>query len=325
MYSENARIKIKEIARALNLSNQRVKYNIKRLNENGIIYQPYCIFDYSYFGLIIFKVYFKGAYASEAEKEKLIEELKKNQFITAIYDIGGEFDLVIEMESPNPSRFNKEFKKIITQHNRLKNYKIVLNIVSHLFPRNYLIRNKELRNYFPDDIIIGGDRERLVFDDKENKIIENLLNKPIMRMSFLAKKTGINVRTTKKIFTKLQYEKVSKEKVVNGVKYLINNSKIGITRIRLFLKLHNITQESENELIRYTTEVPEILHLNKTVGDWEVEIDIEAFDKRRIREIVMEIKEKFIGIIENFNSIEFNQFYLRQYLPRYLFEHEKNE
>ena len=127
LYSENARTRIREIAHMLTKSPQRLKYSLKMLEKEGFVNYPHCIFDYSYFGLILFRVYFKGGYISEKDKDYIIRELKENEYVVSIYELTGEFDLAVEMLSPNPSRFNKELKKVTSIIPTLNNYKIILN------------------------------------------------------------------------------------------------------------------------------------------------------------------------------------------------------
>ena len=69
LQSENARVNLKDIAHQLKKTSQRLKYSLDVLEKDKIIINPYCIFDYSYFGLILFRVYFKGVYINEQEKE----------------------------------------------------------------------------------------------------------------------------------------------------------------------------------------------------------------------------------------------------------------
>src|SRR3989344_1427928 len=134
IYTENARIKIKELAKLFKESSQRIKYSLNVFEKERVIYNPYCIFDYSYFGLILFRVYFKGAYISEKDKSEIIKKLYENEYVVSIYELSGEFDLVIEIEAKNPSRFNKVLKNISDLIPTLRNYKIVLNLVTHLYP-----------------------------------------------------------------------------------------------------------------------------------------------------------------------------------------------
>ncbi len=69
----------------------------------------------------------------------------------------------------------------------------------------------------------------------------------------------------------------------------------------------------------------EIIQVNKTVGDWDIEVDIESLDKARIRFITLEMRETFKDIFQSFNIIEFYGWYKRSYLPRYLFEEKQEE
>ena len=345
--SENARMRLKEVSKALRKSSQRLKYNLNMLEKEEIIKNPYSVFDYSFFGLILFRIYLRGVYVADQDKKKIINELSNNPYIVSIYELTGEYDLVVEFASPNPSKFNKEFKKIVNLMPNLNDYKIVLNIVTHLYPRHYLIKagsragsritknvknKKIISSSTPDNMIdtkitdyqpqyiekvIGGDREREIFTENEMKVIKALLIYPTSRLSSLAKYSGLNVKTVKTISKNL-----AKRSVIRGFRYILGKDKLGIHAFRLFLKLHHITQEREASLISYLRSTKEIIQSNKTVGDWDMEIDIESLDSGRIRQIILQIREEFKDIIERFNLIEFHDSYKKSYLPNYLFREE---
>lgn len=317
LHSENARMGLKELSHHLKKTPQRLKYSLSVLEKENVLINPYCVFDYSYFGLILFRVYFKGVYLNEQEKLRLINELIDNPYITSIYELTGEFDLVIEFASPNPSKFNKEFKKIVTATNGLNDYKIILNSVTYAYPRNYMIKNPNLQ-VISMEKIIGGDRERELFNLNEKKLIKNLILNPRIRINELAKKCELNVKTVKTIFKTL-----TKKNIIKGFKYNLDINKIGINKSRLFLKLHNLSLERESELMHYMLNTKEIVQVNKTMGDWDIEVDIESLDKSKIRYLIIELREKFIDLIEKFNIIEFYKYYKRSYLPSYLFKDEE--
>ena len=141
--SENARMRLKAVSKALRKSPQRLKYNFDVFEKEDIIKNPYCIFDYSYFGLVLFRAYLRGVYVAEQDKKRIIDELRENPYIVSVYGLTGEYDLVVEFASPNPSKFNKELKKIVNLMPTLNDYKIVLNIVTHIYPRHYLVRTND--------------------------------------------------------------------------------------------------------------------------------------------------------------------------------------
>ena len=320
IYSENTRIKIKELASLLRTSSQRIKYLLKVLEKEDFVYNPHCILDYSYFDLLLFRVYFKGAYISEKHKSEIIKKLAENKYVVAIYELSGEYDLVVDIQAPNPSRFNKELREITSNTQTLRHYKTALNIVTHLYPKYYLTKDEELQTYMSPQIIIGGDRKVRRFNEKETLVIMNIMNNPKIRMTNLARKCELNVRTANKILSELK-----KQKIIKGFKQLINTDKLQVYAFRLYLKLHNISKTREEELMNYLLKTKEIVQANKTVGDWDIEIDIEALNKTRIRQLTIEIRESFKDIIETFNIMEFYDYYMRSYLPKYIFEKQETQ
>src|SRR3989344_700150 len=153
LYSENARIRLNHLSRKLHKSPQRLQYALKQLSP--LFQLPHCIFDYSYFGLILFRVYFKCGYMNQQDKEKILEQLEHNQYLVAMYEISEEYDLVLELIAPNPSRVNKELRKLASIFPTLNHYKLILNIVSHLYPRAYLLLNPSLTKEWEKQIILG--------------------------------------------------------------------------------------------------------------------------------------------------------------------------
>lgn len=311
--SENARLNLRELSQHLRKSPQLLKYSTAVLEKEGILHNPYYVFDYSHFGLILFRVYFKGVYIREQDKLKIIKELRENQYVLSIYEVVGEFDLCVEFASPNPSRFNKEFKKVISANPLLKEYKIVLNLVTHIYPRHYLVKDPELQSLFGQKII-GGDREKEEFKPEEMTILKILHHHPTIRYTKLAKESGLNVKTVKSILKKLV-----KRNFIKRCKYLINKNKLDVSRSRLFLKLHNLNLENESALMKYLHDNKEVIQVNKTVGDWDMEIDLEALDKSDVRHIILRLREDFSDLIAYFNLMEFYDYYKKSYLPEYLF------
>lgn len=316
--SENARMKIRDMAGLLGKSSQRLKYSLRLLDKEGIIRNSHCIFDYSFFGLILFRIYFKGVYIGEKEKQNIIDRLKEDPYIVSIYELSGEFDLAAEMESPNPSRFNKELKRIINSMPTLNNYKIILNIVTHIYPKVYLIKDEKLMKTISPDIIVGGDRTTESFSENEMNIMKNILLTPRTRLTKLADKSSLNVKTVVSTIKGLR-----ERQIIKGFKFQIDVNRLGIYKHRLFLKLHNVSTERENQLIDYFFRTNEIVQVNKTVGDWDIEVDIESLNKGVIRYLTMQIREEFKDMIETFNMIEFYQYHKKTYLPSYLFSRQE--
>lgn len=313
LFSENARAKVKNFSVILKKSPQRLKYSMDVLSKEDIIKYPYCVFDYSLLGLLLFRVYFKGGYVSEKDKKSIISILNENPYVVSTYELSGEFDLVVEIEASNPSRFNKELKKIVDQIPTLNNYKISLNIVTHIYSREYLLNNQALLSE-SHQITLGGDRDPEKFDENQIEVMSHLLTNPKMRFSALAKNSGLNVKTVMSAFKELK-----KKNMIKGFKHELDTHRMGISRQRLFIKLHNVSQEREKQLMDYFYKTKEIVQVNRTVGDWDLEIDVESFDRNIIRSMIVGAREEFKDLIVAFNTIEFYKCRKKAYLPSYLF------
>jgi DNA-binding Lrp family transcriptional regulator len=307
LYSENARAKIKDIAQALKLSSQRVKYNIDLLEKEAFIHHPHAILDHSYMGLLLFRVYFKGGYISEGDKLNIIRQLRDHPYITCIYEMSSGYDLVLELAAPNPSRFNKEIKRVAQIIPSLNNYEVTLNVVSHIYPRMYL---SGLPHNVTKEIIVGGDRAVQAWTPSEMAVMHTLLSNPTQGISHIAKTTDLHQKTVKDTIKSLKQKKILK-----GFKYVLNSRKLGIRKFRLFLSLHNISSEREDRLLDFCLKTDEIVQMNKTIGDWDIEIDIASFREERIRQLTAQIRQDFKDLIESFSMAEIYQFYKKGYLP----------
>ena len=71
-----------------------------------------------------------------------------------------------------------------------------------------------------------------VFTENEMRVMRNLLNNPLLRLSHLARLSGINIKTAASVLRNLR-----KRKVIKGFKYLMDTNKLGIYKFRLFLTL----------------------------------------------------------------------------------------
>jgi len=127
----------------------------------------------------------------------------------------------------------------------------------------------------------------------------------------------VNIKTARSAFQRL-----SQKGVIKGIKYVLDSNKLGINKFRIFLKLHNMSKEREHELMEHLRKTPEIVQAHKTVGDWDMEMDMESYDKAVIRRLTIELRERFKDIIETLNIMEFYHYYKRSYLPQYLFREE---
>lgn len=335
MYLNDCRLNLAKASSKLSRSPQQLSYALQKMHDDGILNGCYTLFDYSLFGEMLFKIYFKGGHSSESQFHDIIESLKKNYYVIAIYDIGGgNYDFLIEIMAKNPARFSAELNEITKRFPELCNYDIIINVDTHFFMRKYkkkepralkknqnskdLIR-KEIRseNSIYEDIMIGGDKEKIEFTQKEIEVMEELYLDPTISYTAIAKNTGYNIKTIIDIINDL-----TERKVILAHIGIPNLSKTEIVRNRIMLGLHNDNSDDEKKLLEFCRAKGEIVQVNRTIGIWDIEIDVETYSIDDFRNIYLYIREEFKDMINQFNSYQFFDFKMRNYLPRGFFNKE---
>lgn len=308
-YTENCRLMYSKIGKQIRKSPQYSRNLIQNLEEEKTII-PYTLVDYSHLGQLAFKVYFKGGFTKESELNKLLNYISKDKAVASVQSVSGPYDIVVEFLSNNPSRFNKDIKELIKEKRELMNYDIAVNVVSHYFPKKYLTR--ESQNI--KDYIIGGDRQEITLAENEKNVLKELVNNPRENITKIADNCGINIRTA------LSIKKTLEKNIIKGYKAEINVQNIGFIRNRITLKLHNTSPELEKTLLKKCISDPQVVQFSKTLGAWDIEIDVETKDMQKFRKVYLELREEFKEIIQSFNYFNMLDIYKKTMVSENYFE-----
>lgn len=315
----NARIPFSKIGKKTRMSQQRISYAVDSLIRKNIIKQFYTLIDYSRLNVINFRVYFKVSYATEAEFEELIDHLKQEPCTSWIATGGGRYDLICTFFAPNPSNFNKTLKEIMRKFsNELEDYTILTSIVTREFGRKYLF---PVPHTIHKEIIVGGDREPEVLDNTDLMI----LNLIAQNARISAVEIGGKLQLTAKTVIK-KIKKLIKKELIKGFKPTLNIRGMGYMGFILNIRSHNIVPEIEDKLIDYLKMHPNVVSVVKTLGEWDLEIQIEVKSWYVYRKIVIEIKQKFKSLIYDLESIPIYKAYHKiNYFPEFLLDSIKSE
>ena len=67
-----------------------------------------------------------------------------------------------------------------------------------------------------------------------------------------------------------------------------------------------------------------MLIIVKTLGEWDLEIEVEVNDDQVFRNIEMEIREKYAKCIQNISSIPLYEPIKLNFFPKFLVQKDKN-
>lgn len=314
LMAENSRLKLNEASGMLRKSPQRLKYSQNIFLKSRILSVPHALIDYSFFGQLLFKVYYKGGYLSSDEKKVLADRIAKNPYIVSLYSLEGEYDFVLEIQAPNPSRFNKEIRTINNILKTLPENKVILNVVSHIYSRAALPKNPLLPDNFQREFVIGGDRPVKSFSNEEMKILRGLIENPLKPMTFLAREAQLHINTYKK-----HLQGLFDQKILRSFRYVLGVQELEMERVRLLVNLHSSTEQEKEDMLAFFLQKKQVVQASWTVGDWNLEIDIETMNRPQLRRLMLEIRQQFKNLIKTIQVVDVNEFYKRDYLPQYLF------
>lgn len=305
---KNARTPLSLIGKRIRKSQQQVSYTVSSLIDKGVIKGFYSIIEYSKLNVINFRVFFKVSYYDKKKFDEIIEYLTTDPHTSWVVGCGGKYDLICTFFTPNPSQFNKALKSLIAKFPKhLQNYSVLTTVVLRSFGRKYLFEG------LPKQKIFGGDREPEDIDELDLKILNEI--------SENARKSSVKIAAALNITPKTVIERIKrlkKLKVIRGFKPILDSDKMGCVSSLLLIKYHNVSVELENELVDYLKAHPNVLSIVKTLGEWDIEVDVETTNPLELRKIEMEIRQKFSLLIHQIESIPLYTTYRQNYFPKFL-------
>ncbi|MBD3249602.1 winged helix-turn-helix transcriptional regulator [Candidatus Woesearchaeota archaeon] len=306
----DARMSFSTIGKKLKKSQQQISYTVNSMVRKGILQKFYTVMDYSKFGAISFRVYFRVNYIDEKRFLEFIKHLAKDSHVSRISACGGRYDLLCNFLTYNPSKFNKNLRAIIEKFSeQVHDYLILTNIVTREYGRKYL-----MKEILPEHIV-GGDRYPENIDDADMQILSQISEDARKSSVDIASSLSVNPKT---VINRIK--KLKQKKVIRCFRPQINPEKAGMASYMLMLKYHNISAKEEKELVNFLRIHKNILRLTKTIGKWDMEIEIEVKNPMELRKVEMQMRQKFSSIIQNISAIPVYYTYKYSYFPEFILE-----
>lgn len=125
---DDARKSLKEIAESVGVAEGTIYNRINKLKKAGVIKKFIPVIDYSLLGydiIAVIGITAEGGYMVEIE-----QEIAKEKNVTAVYDVTGEYDILVVAKFKNRENLNEFVKKIAGMEKIKKTYTmLVLNVV----------------------------------------------------------------------------------------------------------------------------------------------------------------------------------------------------
>lgn len=305
----DSRTSFTRIGKTVHKSQQIVSYTVNSLVEKQIIRGFYTIIDYSKIDMLNFRVHFRAKYLGDRNFREIINYLVSEKHTSWVATRGGGYDVICTFLTPNPSKFNKIWKGIIEKFpEQIQKYVILTTIVNLDYGRKYVFYNHPK---IPMSIY-GGDREPVGIDDTDMRILEELSENARMNSVKLANKLSI---TPKTVIGRIK--KLIKEEIILGFRPSVLARNMNYVSSLFLIKYHNVSLGGD-EFTTYISRHPSIVRAVKTIGEWDMELHVESENVRELRNVEMEMREKFSSLIKDLYSVPLYMTYKKTFFPGFL-------
>lgn len=299
---KNARQTNSEIGKKIRLNKNTVNYKIKRLEKEGVILGYYPVIDSSKLGVFLVRCYLKFFNTNSEQEQEIIEWLKKDKRVGVVVQIETIYDLAFISPVKDIYEFDKfwlDFKKKFRKH--VWNERVDIFSGVYHFKRKYIINSKDPESYD----LLG-----------ENKLAEHdELDLNILRMlSKNAKTPLIDIAETLKTPERtiaFRIKKLEKKKIIQSYRVNINIAKIGYQYFKVNMVLNDMA--NYEKLFDFTHNHPNIIYYDKTLSNYDFEIDVEIESKEKLIELLKQIKQQFS--IRSTEILSFKEYHKLELIP----------
>ena len=292
-----ARQSYKEIGQKLRIKKETVAYHVSRLVRDGSITKFIPVLSFTKLGVYAFKIYLKlHGLTKEAEKE-MYSMLIQNKDICWVANAVGEWDLLIGIYSTDIVSFSRKKDEIISKlGSYIAGYSITMIEDAIVFNRDYLITEKTpLREQF---VFSGKQKEKTALGEDEKKLLNLISSDGRFQIIGLAEKIGEDPRTALSKIKKLE-----KTSVIQGYTVLLDLKKLGYQLHKLCIYLGNYEKEEVQNLIGFFKHNPNLIHIIKSIGSWDLEVEIESDNLNSIYTYIKELKNNFPHTIKKIDLV----------------------
>ena len=281
----DGRASLNKVAKLVRTSREVVSYRLKALEKEGIISGYYPVLNLSKLGYYTNRLNIEVEELTSGEEEQFIKFLDEEINCGLIYKMENRYQYGIFFWTKSIYDVEKAISKIkLHLGEKMIKYRYALMCTLRQYPRSLLFGDKSHKEY-----INLVEEKQISHDENDIKILRCLAKNGRMSSVEISEKTKIPQTTV--INRKRELEK---KKVILGYRADINAKKFGYIYYSVEISLKEIDNLKEMESWLNTN--PHTTWLQKVIGEFELEIEIEVKDRIELDKFMQEFRDKFQDI-----------------------------
>jgi Lrp/AsnC family leucine-responsive transcriptional regulator len=307
----NSRASFTEMGKKLKLSSSAVERRFSRLKEGGAISLLMADVNFAKLGLKSYRLYFKFDVMDEkTEKEVLALFDSIPRTLWGVVCEGG-YDILWRILAKDEREVEEVMNLVTERFGR----RITEKTVSTTTYQTYLSWNRAFGGERHPEFPIERSAEIEQVDSIDMKLLAALYGNARATTVELSALVGLTPDAVQ-----YRMKKLIGRGIILGYTAWYDAEKLGFEYDKIMFGFRGMTADKEKKFLDFCLEHDNVIFLNKTIGSWDIEVDIIVEDVMELHRFLLEIKTKFghlIGKHAYVAAIEERMLNpLREYLPK---------
>ncbi len=298
IYTDNAKLPIRQLAKMIGVSREVAQYRIKRLKQKGIVKRVVAKIDMTRFYQNAYAMFLRFSKLDEQFLKEAIEFFAANPYIMWVSALSGEYDIGTSFLTRTPNDLGLFMQTMERQFGKnLKEY--------DLFPYEAEYKNTFRGAFLTKTATLS---EALIKDFTPQKLIAELDDKDRTILYALSKDAELTnaqlgglVELSEEA-VRLRIKNYEKTGIIKGYRGLVDLTRLGLSLYYIFLRFDNMSTAQEKTFETYVHMNPHIYYCAKIIGKYNVQASVWANSPTHFQAILADIRNTFTENLSSFRS-----------------------
>lgn len=301
----DSRQSLQQLGRKVRLSKETTFYRLKNLEKRGIIKQYLTEIDVYKLGYQFYPLLLKLQNTTPELECELLDFIAKSHLTAWLTQCEGAWDINATLIAQNHADLSTFLDTFLAKYSTyISEKQIFIATEIHYFKRAFGLGKKA------STVVSTYNGSSVSIFEADVKLLHILSNNARKPLTEIAETLKINPKTLA-----YRIKKLEEEGVIQGSRILVDFSKMGYKFYKVWFSLKDITKDHLRRLLTYFQEHPNIIWATKTLGSYDLSIEMEVRDVEEFRKTLDEIKKKFSYLMKTHESLLIFEESVMNYLP----------
>ncbi|MCI0503705.1 Lrp/AsnC family transcriptional regulator [Candidatus Micrarchaeota archaeon] len=295
----DARVPETVLAKRLRLSRDVVHYRIRQLCARGIITVFRTWIDLGKVGYHNYKLYLKMS-GDQARRSEFFDHIRSRDDVFWLGVADGAWDVGVTFFARDKKEFFDKKNELFSRFSDIiieKKTGLLVDI--WVYPFKFLIGGEgEPRTLF-------GDIEENELEVTDKKVLAAFMHDARGKSVTLARSAGVTVDVFRN-----RVKRLEDKGIIGWYAAAIDHTKLGMEFYKTFLYFDNLGKTEEAKLLEFCKSQPNIVHIVRLIGPWEIELEIMVENYAAYNKIMHELRALFPHELRNIESAVMSEDYV---------------